>query len=852
MKNAYIDYAMSVIVARALPDVRDGLKPVQRRILYAMFKEGIMPGSKYSKCAGVVGEVLKKYHPHGDSSVYDALARMVQEWTLRYPLIDGQGNFGSIDGDSPAAYRYTECRLEKISTRLLDKIEKDTVDFVPNFTGEEVEPTVLPTLVPNLLINGTDGIAVGMATKIAPHNLGEIVDGLVAMIDEGNKYDTNVFSYSQYAAKDYYEAVDYDISSKGIVYPEFLTSLTIDELMKHVKGPDFPTGAEIYNSKDIQQAYETGRGRVLMRAVASIEEANKGKMQIIITELPYQMNKARLAEKIYDLFKDGKIEGISDIRDESTNKEGIRLVVELRRGVVPNVVLNKLYKYTEMQSAFNFNTVALVDGEPRVLSLRQILEQFIRHRYQVIIRASIYDLNKNIAHIHILEGLLKALDIIDEIIQLIRSSRNADIAKQGLIEQYGFTDVQAQAILDMQLRKLAALEREKLQEEYDKVKALIDELTARLDSQEKIEGLIKDSLLDVKEKFGDKRRTRVNKGMPGEFNEEDLVEKENIIVSISHQGYIKRMKASEFRSQTRGGKGSIGSSTKEGDYINHLIYCNTHSEVLLFSNKGKVYSLRAYEIPEYARKAKGLPLVNLVSVEQGEIVTSVLARSVENGGGILDAEETQEGEELVEDGGRNYKFLFMATKKGTVKKVGIDQFEGIRKNGLIAISLDPGDELLYVRPTYGDSDVLMMTENAKTVRFDESKVSATGRTSRGVRGIRLEGDDNVIMMDVVRNTEDRVLVVSEKGFGKITPLSDFPQKGRGTKGMFGYKITSKTGKIAAARILDHPKKEILLMSEKGQSIRTPLENIRVAGRVTSGVIIFRMPGDDQIAVMTVF
>jgi DNA gyrase subunit A len=852
MKRSYIDYAMSVIVARALPDVRDGLKPVQRRIIYAMFKEGILPGSKYSKCMGVVGEVLKKYHPHGDASVYDALARMVQPWSLRYPLIDGQGNFGSIDGDGPAAPRYTECRLDKISLRLVDNIEKDTVNFRPNYTGEDEEPTCLPTSIPTLLINGADGIAVGMATKIAPHNLTEVLDATLAMLKRGNQAAANEYKFSQYSATTYYEAVDFDIESKNIRFPVFQSDMTTDDLMEYVKGPDFPTAAEIFNVKDIKLAYETGRGRVLMRAVATIEETNKGKTQIVVTELPYQVNKARLAERIYELIKDGKIEGIADLRDESTSKEGIRLVVELKRGVVPNVILNKLFKFTEMQSAFNFNMLALVDNEPKVLALREFLEQFLRHRYEVVIRAAIFDLNKNKAQAHILEGLKIALDHIDEIIKIIRASKNSEDARGALMERFGFSDVQAQAILDMQLRRLAALERQKIEDEYNAVMATIADLTDLLDSQTRIEDKIKASLLEVREKFGDERRTQIKRSLPGEFDDEDLIEKENIIITVSHSGYIKRMKESEFRAQSRGGKGAIGSTTKEDDYVDHLIYCNTHSEILCFTNKGKVYTMRAYEVPEQSKKAKGLPIVNLLTVESGELITSVLARSSKKASVVV--EEGQPVLEVVADASTetDYNFFFMATKQGVVKKVEMSEFEGIRKNGLIAINLDAGDELLFVRPTTGDSDILMMSVSAKTVRFDETKVKPTGRSSRGVRGIRLEPEDFVIMMDIVRNKEDRVLVVSEKGFGKLTPLSDFPPKSRGTKGMFGYKITSKTGKIAAARIIDNLTKEVLLMSEKGQSIRTSIESIREAGRVTSGVILFRPETGDRVSVMAVF
>lgn len=852
LKKSYIDYAMSVISSRALPDVRDGLKPVQRRIIYAMHREGLTPGGKYSKCMGVIGEVLKKYHPHGDASVYDALARMAQDWSLRYPLVDGQGNFGSVDGDSPAAPRYTECRMQKITTKFLENIDKSTVDFTPNYTGEHLEPSVLPVEVPNLLINGTDGIAVGMATKIAPHNLGEIIDACIAMLDAGNESNNVEFTFSKFAAKDYYEARDFDITSRGIIYPLFESGMTIEELMKIVKGPDFPTGATVYNIKDIKTAFETGRGRVVMRATAKIEETSKGKTQIIVTELPYQVNKAKLAERIYDLYKDGKIDGIADIRDETTKKDGIRLVIELKKGVIPNVILNKLYKFTEMQTAFNYNMVAIVDKEPRTLSVKEILEQFLRHRYEVIIRYSLFNLNENIQRAHILEGLLKALDIIDEIIALIRASKSTDDAREALMKKYDFSDVQAQAILDMQLRRLAALERQKVEDEYKEVASNIKTLTSTLDSREKVEKIIKDNLLSVREAYADQRRTKVVKSMPGEFDEEDLVEKEPIIISISRGGYIKRMKESEFKSQGRGGKGSIGTVTKEDDYVEHLIYCDTHSEILLFTNKGKVYALRAFEIPEQSKKSKGLPLVNLISVESEEIVTSVLARPTGESKALADEDQTQEGEKDTSTNLGNYKFLFMATKLGVVKKVAVSEFDGIRRNGLIAINLDKTDELTFVRPTNGDSDVMMISANAKAVRFQEIKVKPTGRSSRGVRGIRLLEGDEVVMMDVVRQKEDRVLVISEKGFGKITPLTDFPPKGRGTKGMFAYKISPKTGKIAVARILDHPKKDILIMSKKGQSLRTSIESIRVAGRVTSGVIVFRLEDGDMVGAVAVF
>lgn len=854
MKKSYIDYAMSVIVARALPDVRDGLKPVQRRILYSMYKEGILPSSKYSKSMGVVGEVLKKYHPHGDAAVYEALARLVQDWTMRYPLIDGQGNFGSVDGDSPAAARYTECRLEKISMKLMDQIEKGTVDLIPNYSGEYSEPVVLPSVVPNLLINGSSGIAVGMATQIPPHNLGEVIDAVEKLIRAGNANESSsTFSYSQYAAKDYFEAEGFDLKSKHIKYPRFSSKVPTSELLQIIKGPDFPTYGEIVVTSQLVESYEKGRGSVLLRGLTEIEETNKGKLQIIIKELPYQVNKANLAEKIYNLLKDGKLDNISDIRDEST-KGNIRLVIELKKGANAQIILNKIYKLTELQTNFNFNLLAIVDGRPQTLSLTRLLEEFIRHRYEVTIRSKIFELNGNIQRIHILEGYKIALDNIDEIINLIRSSQSAETAKTALIDRFGFSDVQAQAILDMQLRRLANLERKKIEDEYNEVARNIETLTGILDSREKVEEIILSELKEVKQKFADKRKTRIIKQGKdtnfGDFNPDDLIEKENIIITISKTGYIKRINSKEFKIQSRGGKGSVGAKTKTGDQIDHILFCTTHSVVLFFSNLGKVYALKAYEIPEFAKKSKGIPIVNILSFSQGEYVTSLLTKDyASNQIKVLDEDELQEGEETLESEGANYKFLFMATKFGTVKKTALESYDEIRRNGLITINLAKGDELLFVRPSTGESDVLILSRKGRTVRFTEKKVRELGRSSKGMRGIKLAEGDEVIMMDIVRKKEDRLIVVSEKGFGKLSELSQFPQKGRGTKGMLGYKITPKTGLISVARIIDHPDREILLITEKGQTIRMDIKKIRVLGRVTSGVRLMRVGEDDKVSAM---
>lgn len=847
LKKSYIDYAMSVIVARALPDVRDGLKPVVRRILYAMYKDRILPDGSYKKSMGVVGEVLKKYHPHGDASVYDALARLAQDWVMRYPLIDGQGNFGSIDGDSPAAARYTEVRLAKITTKFLEGIESQTVNFVPNYTGDELEPSVLPTQIPNLLINGADGIAVGMATKIPPHNLTEIVDALIYLIDIYLKTVGVNYSFSQYIAKDYYTARDAQLSDMSIPYPDFVVDVTTTELMKYVKGPDFPTGAEFIDDGGLLQAYETGRGRIIMRAITKFEETTKGRVQIVVTELPYQVNKAKLAERIHDLLKEEKIDGISDIRDESNSKEGIRLVLELKKGINPHVLLNRLYRNSEMQLAFNINMVAIVDGEPHTLSLKKILELFLKHRIEIEIRSKLYEANQNVQREHIFEGLKKALDFIDEIIGIIRNSPNADIAKSNLMDRFGFTDVQAQAILDMQLRRLAALERAKVEEELNEVRNSLEQARIFLDSPNLILSYIKSNLENIKKQFGDERKTRIVKqDQNGQSDEFDLslVEKKDVIVTISKAGYIRRVDIKEFKSQSRGGKGSVGAVTKKDDYVEHIIYCDTHSELILFSNKGKAYTLKVADIPEQQKKSKGTPVINFVSIDTNETITAVLVRQLNKE--IIDEDQSQEGEIFDKT-----KFILMCTKRGIIKKIDKNEISEIRRNGINVINLDDGDELTFVRNIDEISDVIIVTKQARAVRFNSKSVRVMGRTARGITGIRLLNNDIVIMMDVIRINEDRILTVTENGYGKMTSLSEYPTKGRATKGMLAHKITPKTGYIKSARIIDHPDRDLLILSVQGKSIRINVKDIKESGRVTSGVILFKLDEDDRVASIAV-
>lgn len=782
MKKCYIDYAMSVIVGRALPDVRDGLKPVHRRILYSMNGLGLNPEKGYRKCARIVGEVLGKYHPHGDSSVYDALVRMAQDFSMRYMLVDGHGNFGSVDGDSAAAMRYTEAKMNKIASEMLRDITKDTVDFVPNFDGEEHEPVVLPSRYPNLLVNGSSGIAVGMATNIPPHNLGEVIDGTIMLIDN----------------------------------PE----VTILELMSIIKGPDFPTGATIMGKSGIRAAYETGRGRVVVRAKAEIEEENN-RHKIIVTEIPYQVNKAKLIENIADLVKDKKINGISDLRDES-DREGMRIVVELKRDANPNVVLNMLYKHTKMQDTFGVIMLALVNNEPQVLNLKEVLNHYIGFQREVVTRRTIFELNKAEARAHILEGLRIALDNIDEVINIIRSSKTAEVARNTLIERFGLSEKQSQAILDMRLRRLTGLERDKIEEEYAEIMKLIEYLNSILESEEKLLSVIKDELIEIRNKYKDERRTSIEK-VVNEIDIEDLIQEEDVVVTLTNSGYIKRISADTYSAQRRGGRGIQAMSTKEDDFVEHVNITSTHSDVLFFTNRGRVYKLRAYEIPDAGRTAKGTNLINLISIEQDEKIETVLTI----------------GDDVTEG------FLFMGTKQGLVKKTPLSEFKNLRKNGLIAIGLREGDELLKVKVTRGDANIMIVTRDGNAIRFNETDVRAMGRTASGVRSIALRKDDVAVCMDIAVEGED-LLVISENGFGKRTPISEYKVQRRGGTGLITYKLSEKTGKVIGATICK-PDDELMLINTSGVAIRINVSGISVTNRSAMGVTLMRTSEEEKIA-----
>ncbi|KJZ89799.1 DNA gyrase subunit A [Clostridium sp. IBUN62F] len=774
MKKCYIDYAMSVIVGRALPDVRDGLKPVHRRILYSLQGLGLTPEKGYRKCARIVGEVLGKYHPHGDSSVYDALVRMAQDFSMRYMLVDGHGNFGSVDGDSAAAMRYTEAKMNKIAVEMLRDINKNTVDFMPNFDGEEQEPVVLPSRFPNLLVNGSSGIAVGMATNIPPHNLGEIIDGTIMLIDN----------------------------------PE----LTVLDLMTKIQGPDFPTGATIMGKAGIRAAYETGRGKIVVRADAEIEEEN-GRHKIVVTEIPYQVNKAKLIENIADLVKDKKITGISDLRDES-DRDGMRIVVELKRDANPNVVLNLLYKHTKLQDSFGVIMLALVNNEPRVLNIKEILSNYIDYQKEVITRRTVFELNKAEARAHILEGLRIALDNIDEVISIIRHSKTAEIAKNTLMEKFALSDKQATAILEMRLRRLTGLEREKIEEEYAELMKQIEYLKSILASEEKLLGVIKDELSDIKAKYSDERRTKIEK-VVNEIDIEDLIQEEDVVITLTNSGYIKRISADTYSAQRRGGKGIQAMTTKEDDFVEHVMITSTHSDVLFFTNRGRVYKLRAYEIPDAGRQAKGTNVINLIAIEPDEKIQTVLTVS----------------------DGKKEGFLFMATKNGIVKKTHISEFKNLRKNGLIALSLKDNDELLKVKNTYGDANIMIVTQNGYAVRFNEKNVRAMGRTASGVKAINLKDDDVAVCMDIAVDGEE-LLVISENGFGKRTPVSEYKVQNRGGVGLITYKISEKTGKLTGATICKVDD-ELMLINSSGVAIRINVADISVTNRSAMGVTLMR-------------
>ena len=787
MKKCYIDYAMSVIVGRALPDVRDGLKPVHRRILYSMQELGLNPEKGYRKCARIVGEVLGKYHPHGDTSVYDALVRMAQDFSMRYMLVDGHGNFGSVDGDSPAAMRYTEAKMNKIASEILRDINKNTVDFIPNFDGEEKEPVVLPSRFPNLLVNGSSGIAVGMATNIPPHNLNEVIDGTIMLIDN----------------------------------PE----ATILELMGIIKGPDFPTSGIIMGYNGIREAYETGKGRVIVRSKSEIEQDEKGRDKIIITELPYQVNKAKLIENIADLVKDKKIVGISDLRDES-DRDGMRIVIELKRDANSNVVLNMLYKHTKMQDTFGIIMLALVDNEPQILNLKQVLKYYIDFQKEVVTRRTIFELNRAKDRAHILEGLRIALDNIDKIIKVIRDSKTSDIAKNTLINNFGLSDIQAQAILDMRLRRLTGLERDKIEAEYNELIKLIKYLENILQDEFKLLNVIKEELQHIKQKYGDERRTEITKNS-NEIDIEDLIEEKEVVITLTHAGYIKRINSDAYSAQRRGGKGIQAMTTKENDFVEHVLVTSTHADIIFFTNKGKAYKLKAYEIPDAGRTAKGTNIINLIPVEKNERIETVIA---------------------LKDIDKENAYLFMATKQGLVKKTKLSDFKNIRKNGLIAINLREDDELLKVKITHGNADIMIVTQEGYAIRFNEKDVRPMGRTATGVKAINLRNGDIAVCMDIAVENE-QLLVISENGFGKRTPMSEYKVQNRGGKGLITYKLSDKTGKVVGATVCKEDD-ELMLINTSGIAIRINMSDISVTSRAAMGVTLMRTLEDESIVAIT--
>ena len=786
MKTAYIDYAMSVIVSRALPDVRDGLKPVHRRILYAMHEDGITSDKPYRKCANTVGSVLGRYHPHGDASVYDAMVRMAQDFSMRYMLIDGHGNFGSIDGDGAAAMRYTEARMSKIAEQMLVDIEKNTVDFMPNYDDRLQEPTVLPAKIPALLVNGSSGIAVGMATNIPPHNLTEVINGIIKIIDDDN--------------------------------------VTDDDLIQIIKGPDFPTGGMILGLEGIKEAYRTGRGKITLRAEAEIEEMSGNKQRIIVSSLPYQVNKARLIENIARLAREKRIEGISELRDESDRNERVRIVMELKRDANPQVVLNQLYKNTQMQDTFGVIMLALVDGEPKILTLKQCLECYIDHRKTVILRRTQFDLDKALARAHILEGLRIAIDNIDEVIAIIRNSY--DDAKERLIERFGLTDIQAQAILDMRLKTLSGLQREKIEEEYKQLMELIEHLRAILNSEKLVFDIIKEELIEIRDKFGDDRKTKIV-AAEGEIDLDDLIKEEQTVIALTHFGYIKRMPIDTYRSQKRGGKGITGIATREEDFVKQIFTASTHDTILFFTNKGKLYKLRGNEVPEAGRTARGTAIVNLLSLDAGEKVSAVIP-----------IQNFAEG-----------KYLLMATKNGLIKKTALAEYNSARKTGLQGITLKEDDELIAVRLTDGEDNVVLVTRNGMCITFDEKDVRPIGRVSQGVIGIRIDEDDEVIGMEsIIAGGKATLLAITENGFGKRTELDEYRVQIRGGKGVITYKVTQKTGKLVGARIATDDE-DVMLITDKGTIIRLKVKDISVLGRSTQGVTLMRTTDGGKVVSM---
>ena len=791
VQYSFLEYAMSVIVSRALPDVRDGLKPVHRRVLFAALEAGLRPDRQHRKCAALVGDVMKKYHPHGDQSIYDALARLAQDFSTRYELIDGQGNFGSIDGDPPGAMRYTECRLSRLAMELLRDIDEETVDFAPNYDGYENEPVVLPARFPNLLVNGSSGIAVGMATNIPPHNLGEVIDAVVELLEN----------------------------------PELTEDKdkTLSAVMKHVKGPDFPTGALILGRQGIKDAYMTGRGSVKMRAVCEVEEGPKGNPRIVVTEIPYQVNKARLTEKIAELVLSKRLEGIADLRDESS-REGIRMVIDLKRNAIPQVVLNQLYKRTQLQENFGVNMLALDDGVPRTLNLAEVIEAYITHQINVTVRRTRYRLRKAEERSHVLEGLIIALDNIEEIIELIRAAADVEEARGGLVARFGLSEIQAQHILDMPLRRLTALEQDKVRDEHAELQSTIAELKAILSDPAKVRGIIAGELKEIKEKFGDERRSRL---VPdeGEFDIEDLIADEDLVVSVSRDRYVKTVELDTYKRQGRGGRGVRGATLKEGDIVDHLIATTAHSYLLLFSNTGRVYRLKAHEIPKRDRTARGTAVVNVVPMRPEDAVAAVI--------------DTRDYE--------TNRYLLIATKRGMIKKTLFQEYDSSRKEGIIALNLKDGDEVVRVQPSSGDNDVLLITKKGKAIRFKEDRVRPMGRTATGVIGIKLDADDEVVACEVVRpDAATDLLVVTEFGYGKRTKLPEFPRKGRGGKGVIAAKLTKPRGPIVGA-VSVAPEDEVFFISSDGQVIRVAVKNISRQGRPATGVRIMNLSADMSVS-----
>ncbi|MFK8039493.1 MAG: DNA gyrase subunit A [Crocinitomicaceae bacterium] len=790
MKSAYIDYSMSVIVSRALPDVRDGFKPVHRRVLYGMLDLGVLSNRPYKKSARIVGEVLGKYHPHGDSSVYDTMVRMAQDWSLRYPLVDGQGNFGSVDGDSPAAMRYTEARLRKIAEDMLADLDKETVDFAPNFDESLKEPTVLPTKIPNLLVNGASGIAVGMATNMPPHNLTEVVDGTIAYINNRD--------------------------------------IEIAELMNHIKAPDFPTGGIIYGYEGVKQAFETGRGRVVMRAKAGFEEIREGKEAIIVTEIPYQVNKADMIKKTADLVNDGKIDGISDIRDES-DRQGMRIVYELKRDSIPNVVLNKLFKYTQLQTSFSINNIALVKGRPEMLNVKDMIHHFVEHRHEVVIRRTQFELRKAEERAHILEGLIIASDNIDEVIKIIRASKSPDEARESLMKRFDLSDIQSRAIVEMRLRQLTGLEQDKLRTEYEELMKTIADLKDILANEDRRMQIIKDELLLVKDKYGDDRRSVIEYSA-NEMSIEDLIPDEEVIITISHAGYIKRTSLAEYKVQSRGGVGSKGSATRDKDFLEHLFVATNHNWLLIFTEKGKCFWMRIFEVPEGAKTSKGRALQNLINIDSDDSIKA-----------FINVNDIKDPEYIAD------KYIIMCTKKGVIKKTTLEQYSRPRTNGINAIGIREGDELLEVKLTNGTNEIMMALRSGKCIRFNEEKVRSMGRTASGVRGVTLASDkDEVVGMICVESEEANVMVVSGKGYGKRSAVADYRITNRGGKGVKTINVTDKTGELIAIKnVTDED--DLMIITRKGITIRMHVDILRVMGRATQGVKLINLRNDDEIA-----